>query len=1780
MTKRKKGASRILALLLSVMMFISMLPMTAMAKEARDAAPALQFFECQSLDSEVNKIEKNAENADTDYTLYSTKEATLRFKLSMKAKAEAVEHKVWFASLNKNAILTMADIQEVSSDDWTECWVGNDACYIVVGSTPPEKEKDGKNQKLILHEDVNTVYTVERVALPCLKSLEIENNNTLSPAFQMIVLDYTAEVPYDASEIKITLQSNISKTGTVAWYVNDDEEPINPASLSETLKIGEGTDIPWNETGEIQLKFVTMNEGKEGLTYTLKLVRSYQPTILQQPVSSKYTDTDTPNPLTLTVPPCGGELTFQWYKNDTNSSESGTPIEGATAESYTPVLPDIVNSTRSRTEYYYCIVTNTVNGDQYTAVSDIASIITKPYFEVTVQRTDEFPLPEDRNDMPYFTDGAPAPELTVAFDNTVDGGVGEWTYEWAWTYSDEQGLKQKNVVGTEREFTPPTDLHGALIYTCYVTHTIDGVAETFESQNSVYIRSYFTSAEEPIVVKQPESAEYIVGNTAEQLSVQFSPGNRIYRPAGSVNYQGQWQSSSDNITWTDIPDGKSPYFYTPETDKAGITYYRVRVQSVYTPFDKGSYVSETVYSEPAVITVKPYEVSFEGTGSEDDPYLIESAEDLLQLKTYVEDEQISFSGTYFRITNDITLPNDWTPIGTKEGGDFNCFNGILDGGGTLLTIPEGGKALFNYSQGGTLRNLNIYGPRIDDYAVLSSYSVGVTITIENVTLKSGTKTLYSGFLGGFASGQNKCMIRNCTLEQGVTIGYDRSQSNIGGFAGEYNGYIENCTSYADVYGVNYVGGIVGNKGQTIGPFEIRNCQFHGTVNATGNYAGGIAGGGYAGTGFGVESAPNTPCATIQNCYSAGAVRGNNYVGGILGAEPGVRQCWENGTGYIQSNLFTGTVTATSGSYIGGIIGYMNSLDRYNVISNNYYSSSCGTDKGIGGTILIDTNCETVDQTDDSISYVSTEEYCRTDDPFGADADKLAKMLSPEELKSDEILDALNKGEGSFGNWVPGEDGPIHSNKAVINSLTLGGQYRTIYYIDDELDVSGLTITANWSDGKKSEVKTDDVTFTGFDSSTKGVQIVTVTYGSVQTMFTVTVYDRPGEDIAVSFTLLGDTKHGAGTESHTLAGGNLTEWITPTEFTINNNATVWDLIQLAFEQNQITCSNPTGNYIESVTHNGVTLCGMDNGINSGWLYTINGVYSDLGVAEQFLSNGDVIVFHYTDDYTREGTFKEPEQTAEDVIALINAIGTVTLDSGDAISAARTAYDSLSAEEKGKVTNYATLTAAEKAYAQMIQDKESFEEVYKATGDYLASLGTPGVGSIGGEWSVLGLARSGREVQEEYYNAVVAFIRENINDNEQIHPAKSTENSRIILALTALGMDVTDVDGHNLLQGLTDMDYVTAQGINGPIFALIAFDSHKYEIPAGDVTRDKLIAYILGEQLSDGGWALSGNTSDPDTTAMALQALAPYYKTNADVKAVVDKALVCLSDMQQPTGGYSSWGTTNAESCAQVIVALTALGIDPDNDSRFIKNGASVLDALLSFAVEDGGFKHVLDGGRNQMATEQGYYALVAYDRFLNDKTSLYNMSDVTINTDPDVPVPEDKDITLTDVTGTGVTVISKESILNGMELEAKLLTSGELYDKVKEALKDGKFTLYDLYLLENNLEVQPDGTITVSIPVPDGYDGTKCNVYRVNEDGSVTEITAALKDGKLVFETDQMGAFAIYQPAAVEPTNPDGNGGTTDSPQTGDSSNVAMWFAMSLLSLAALTVLSRKKKTVK
>lgn len=357
-----------------------------------------------------------------------------------------------------------------------------------------------------------------------------------------------------------------------------------------------------------------------------------------------------------------------------------------------------------------------------------------------------------------------------------------------------------------------------------------------------------------------------------------------------------------------------------------------------------------------------------------------------------------------------------------------------------------------------------------------------------------------------------------------------------------------------------------------------------------------------------------------------------------------------------------------------------------------------------------------------------------------------------------------------------------------------------------------------------------------------------------------------------------------------------------------------------------------------------------------------------------------------------------ETVED---LIDAIGAdVTLNSEAAITAAKSAYDALSDEDKALVDadKVDALTAAiirlnQLKHADLMANLDT---IYKTTGDFMATLGTPTVNSIGGEWMVIGLARSGRTVPAGYYDNVVEYVKVKADANERLHPAKVTDNARVILALTAIGKDVTNVGGHNLLKGLDNMDYVQTQDINGPIFTLIALDSHNYPT-MGDVTREKLIQVILDAQLPDGGWNLSGENADPDMTAMAIQALAPYYKTNETVKAAVDKALEVLSALQRTDGGFGIWGTVNSESCAQVIVALTALGIDPTADSRFVKNGHTVLDALAGFYVTGGGFRHTAGGERNDMATEQGYYALAAYYRFLNGQTRLYDMSDVTVQT---------------------------------------------------------------------------------------------------------------------------------------------------------------------------------------
>lgn len=263
----------------------------------------------------------------------------------------------------------------------------------------------------------------------------------------------------------------------------------------------------------------------------------------------------------------------------------------------------------------------------------------------------------------------------------------------------------------------------------------------------------------------------------------------------------------------------------------------------------------------------------------------------------------------------------------------------------------------------------------------------------------------------------------------------------------------------------------------------------------------------------------------------------------------------------------------------------------------------------------------------------------------------------------------------------------------------------------------------------------------------------------------------------------------------------------------------------------------------------------------------------------------------------------------------------------------------------------------------------------------------------DWAAMSLSSLGHQDKVDEVALITAaqkIVKEKIN---------STNLERVTISLTALGYDVQKfplADGSvvNIIEEIAKYEkgqYGDGLGtLNGYIFALIAYDCGQYPIPQGATwTREKVIDYILANQLSDGGWNLNNEgVSDVDITAMAIQALAPYYD-QAKVKTAVDRALDKLSDMQTRTGdhagAYNAWGAgPNANSTAMVILALQNLGLDSHKDPRFIKDGKSVLDGLLSFKMANDYFGYTNNFELNDKAMEQAYQALIAY----RDKKNIY------------------------------------------------------------------------------------------------------------------------------------------------------------------------------------------------
>ena len=815
---------------------------------------------------------------------------------------------------------------------------------------------------------------------------------------------------------------------------------------------------------------------------------------------------------------------------------------------------------------------------------------------------------------------------------------GKLSYQWYVSSSASSDIKDYDKIenAVENSYTiNTTQPQYYRYYRCLVSYEINTHLYTATS-NVFSARVYPHVADKPVILQQPKDTTYVKGiPITEKLEIVVQKSNEFGVKTEYQWYQNRVNSTQDGI----LISGATENTYSPEIKETGITYYYCKVKTNILAYINGDGVkisSEEICSDIACVTVTEAPLPWEGNGSESSPYLLKTASDVEALRDKVNTEGFSFENTYFQLTEDITLPTGWKPIGVtkdgrkdlKNGENLNAFSGIFDGNNHTVTVPEGGLPLFGYVRNTRIRNLNIYGKKIAGYGLVNNFEggglSGMAVEIDNVTLKSGSSTLKSGLLGANktmspyagCSSAFEATVRNCTIEKDVVIGYDRNENEIGAIAGRMQGTVENCVSYATVYGTSYVGGIIGTRDNAMGNCSVIGCKFYGTVEASGEVAGGIAGGGYDNS-----TAPNGCKITINSCSSEGSITGSDKVGGILGGDLYVAQTWNNCTYTFKNNSFTGKVQTTKAdaAYVGGIIGFYDSLNRIDDITNNYYAKDCGADKGIGFVRYIDTNC-TTHETASGATYVNTEKettscpkvegcgwqtgYNRTDDPLGAD---LEKLVSTEGLR------------------------------VYVDSLELTGDYRTEFYLGEALDLSGMKVVAVISDGTQKEIPLSDLTIEGYNKNRRGEQKLKISYKEAFVELTVKVLKKDAGMITVSFTLLGDSVHGSAKEDqeHTLRKGNLDTWIAAKDYTIDGNANVLELLKEVLSKNGMSCRTLRDEtYIAGITKDGQELAEFSNGQNSGWMYTLNGIHPDLGVKEQYLEDGDEIVFHYTDDYTLE------------------------------------------------------------------------------------------------------------------------------------------------------------------------------------------------------------------------------------------------------------------------------------------------------------------------------------------------------------------------------------------------------------------------------------------------------------------------------------------------------------------------------------------------------------------
>ena len=437
---------------------------------------------------------------------------------------------------------------------------------------------------------------------------------------------------------------------------------------------------------------------------------------------------------------------------------------------------------------------------------------------------------------------------------------------------------------------------------------------------------------------------------------------------------------------------------------------------------------------------------------------------------------------------------------------------------------------------------------------------------------------------------------------------------------------------------------------------------------------------------------------------------------------------------------------------------------------------------------------------------------------------------------------------------------------------------------------------------------------------------------------------------------------------------------PKEEQIKDGETALSLLQKVMGDKVESETMSFGTYVKGID-------GLMAGATSAWLYDVNDKSAEVGADSYKLKSGDVVVFRFVSDWSNIS-----QETLKETLDKFGTCKTEETNGGKTEEPKSEGQDDKTPDGKnqgdqdgktpdGKNQGDQDSKKPEQPKQENVQiPAKQLEEAISKTSEKMLQDG------IESDWVAVALARSGKNVPIEAKLNYVKSVTEKVE--KRINRFSATDLARTIIMMNAMSADPKNVGGHNLVQKLYESDKVNS--VTGYAFALLAFDTKKYEIPVESKwNRVALVEALLNNQHTDGGWTYNSSgskdsASSVDVTGMVLSALAPYQE-RSDVKPAIQKAVAYLYNEQLQNGGFSADGQENSNSTAQAIIGLSLVkDVDQNRLHKAMQN-------LLSYQLSNGEFKWLpSDQNGNGMATEQ---ALLALLQFKEMGKSIYDWSNV-------------------------------------------------------------------------------------------------------------------------------------------------------------------------------------------